>query len=352
MKPIILTVGLLFLWMQPTMAQSGSAQTTHKPGVERKLTELKKIVTLSPAQEQVLEAAYKIHRHRNDSIQTQATGQEQKASLKYQADEQLQQTLMATLTEEQQKQYFTAKYTSAVMSKTEARMQRLRESGQYTEQELAQKQQEIFDYLMAEKIVFLRGKYTVDKRKENTRQLKETQPASLRESNPFKKLEAVKKTVALSPAQEQALKATYDAYRQKNDSIGSHVTGQKQRTVLKEMADKQLHETLMSTLTEEQRIKYLTVIGAPEVKVKTKAKVQLLRESGQYTEQELTQKQQEIFDYLMAEKIIDLRDKYDTAKRKENIRKLKKAQPASLRESNSRQRLEISGKVNNGKVKW
>jgi hypothetical protein len=123
-------------------------------------------------------------------------------------------------------------------------------------------------------------------------------------------------------------------------------------TVLKYQADEQLHESFMAILTEEQQIEYHIVKGTPDVQAKAEARVQLLRESGEYTEEELSQKRQEIFDYLMAEKIVSLRDRFNIAKQRDNLQRLKKAQPASLRESDTRERMKASGKVNNGKVNW
>jgi hypothetical protein len=56
---------------------------------------------------------------------------------------------------------------------------------------------------------------------------------------------------------------------------------------------------------------------------KAEAKVDLLRQNGNYTEQELQQKRQEIFNYLIKEKVVYLRDKFNIAKQKDNIHKLK-----------------------------
>jgi len=167
-----------------------------------------------------------------------------------------------------------------------------------------------------------------------------------------RKLKKIKKIVTLSPEQEASLKTAYILYQQKGDSIVFNVTAPELSTDLKYQADKQLHETLMATLTEEQRIQYLTTMLTPSVKEKTEARLKLLRESGQYTEEELAQKQKEIFDYLMERNIVYQRDKYSISKRRDSIQKMKKAQPASLRESNTRENLKASGRMNNGKIKW
>lgn len=173
-----------------------------------------------------------------------------------------------------------------------------------------------------------------------------------RMSGAERKLIEIKKIVDLSPAQEKSLKAAYTLYQQKSDSILFNVADPAEAAVLKYRADKQLQETLIYTLTEQQRIQYLTITGTPDVMAKTEAKVETLRESGQYSEEELVQKGKEIFDYLMAEKIVYLRDKYNIAKQRDNIRRLRNSQPASLRESDTREKLKVLGRMNKGKVKW
>jgi len=173
-----------------------------------------------------------------------------------------------------------------------------------------------------------------------------------RMSGAERKLIEINKIVDLSPAQEKSLKAAYTLYQQKSDSILFNVADPAEAAVLKYRADKQLQETLIYTLTEQQRIQYLTITGTPDVMAKTEAKVETLRESGQYSEEELVQKGKEIFDYLMAEKIVYLRDKYNIAKQRDNIRRLRNSQPASLRESDTREKLKVLGRMNKGKVKW
>ena len=60
----------------------------------------------------------------------------------------------------------------------------------------------------------------------------------------------------------------------------------------------------------------------------------------------------EIYGYLMLEKVAYFRDKYDYAKQKNNISRLKKLQPASLKESNNKEKQKGMGKLISGKIKW
>jgi len=187
-KILLLMAGLSFSLFQPLMAQTDSATVHHKSDPDFKLMKLKKVVTLTPAQEQVMREASVVYQQQFDSLAQMDAGQA--AVLKYKADKQYQLVLMHTLTEQQQIQYFKALVTPEVAVKTERKMQILRESGNYSEQELAQKQKEIFAYFMAEKVVFLRDKYDVAKQKDNIDRLRQTQPKSVRESHALEKLKA------------------------------------------------------------------------------------------------------------------------------------------------------------------
>lgn len=166
------------------------------------------------------------------------------------------------------------------------------------------------------------------------------------------KLMEIKKIITLSPTQETMIREAYKVNHETSDSILYNVTDPIQAAILKYHADKALQAVLMNSLTESQRVRYLIVIGTPDVMAKTEAKVDLLRQTGNYSEQELQQKKQEIFDYLIKEKIVYLRDKYNIAKQKDNIHKLKNTEPVSLKESESIEKLKAKGKINKGKINW
>ena len=121
---------------------------------------------------------------------------------------------------------------------------------------------------------------------------------------------------------------------------------------MKYRANKVFHNTLMSTLHDNQRLRYIQVTSTPEVEAKTRYKLEVLKESGEYSDEELAQMHDEIFDYLMSEKVVYFRDKYHIQKQKENISRLKNVQPRSLKESNIREKMKGQGRLRNGKVKW
>lgn len=54
----------------------------------------------------------------------------------------------------------------------------------------------------------------------------------------------------------------------------------------------------------------------------------------------------------MREKLVYMRDKYDVAKQKDNIRRLKETQPKAMKESNIIEKMKVQGRLKNGKMKW
>lgn len=101
----------------------------------------------------------------------------------------------------------------------------------------------------------------------------------------------------------------------------------------------------MATFTESQRNKYIEVTSTPEVEAKTDYKLSLLKEANEYSDLELKLKRKAIFAYLMSEKIVYARDKYDIKKQKENISRLKNLIPKALLESNIREKQKGQGKI-------
>lgn len=154
----------------------------------------------------------------------------------------------------------------------------------------------------------------------------------------------------LSAEQETEIRKAYDAYNATVDSALYEVKDPVVASRMKYAANKRFSSTLMETLTEKQRNRYIRITSIPDVEAKTEYKVSLLRESGEYTESELETRKNEIFNYLMAEKIVYVRDKYDLRKQKDNIRRLKEVQPKSLKESEIREKQKAQGRVVNGKV--
>jgi len=54
----------------------------------------------------------------------------------------------------------------------------------------------------------------------------------------------------------------------------------------------------------------------------------------------------------MLEKYVYAKDKYDVAKQKENIRRLKRIEPSSIKESNTIEKIKAQGKLSKNKINW
>lgn len=166
------------------------------------------------------------------------------------------------------------------------------------------------------------------------------------------KTEEVSKYVPLNDTQKSAIQKAYEQFLTLSDSASYKVVNPEAAAQLRYDAGKAYHKALMSILTEAQKTQYIRLTSAPEVKAKTAYRVSLLREGGNYSEAELEDMSKEIYDYLMLEKIVYVKDKYDFATQKNNISRLKQVQPKSLKESLNIEKQKGLGKVRSGSVMW
>lgn len=167
-----------------------------------------------------------------------------------------------------------------------------------------------------------------------------------------RKIVEIDKIVKLTPKQKTVLTKGYKDYLAALDSSVYLVKDVVLAASIKYSASKAFHELFINTLKEPQLIKYVHVVFAPELEEKTTYNVSLLIESGEYSDSELGSLRKEIFKYLMLEKVVYFRDKYNVQKQKENISRLKNLQPKCLKESNIREKQKGQGRFKNGKVLW
>jgi len=166
------------------------------------------------------------------------------------------------------------------------------------------------------------------------------------------KIIEMKKIITINPAQEKEIRTICDNNFKINDSILYHIQDAVVASQMKYDALKKLNDGIMNVLSEAQKVKYIQVMSTPEVNAKAEAKIQILRETNEYSESDLNAKKSEIFNYLMLEKVVYARDKFDFLKQKDNIAKLKQIKPNSLKESETREKLKAQGKIQNGNINW
>lgn len=160
------------------------------------------------------------------------------------------------------------------------------------------------------------------------------------------------KSYALADSQKNQLKMAYLFYQKNMDSIASNYTTAKQASKSRLKLDKTWHTTLMNTLNDQQRLKYLTFKCIPNVLAKEAIKMELLRKSGIYSDHEMKLNEEKVYKYLMKEQMINLRDLYDVAKRRENITWLRRQRPAPVKVCDLLEELEAKGKLKDGKINW
>lgn len=166
------------------------------------------------------------------------------------------------------------------------------------------------------------------------------------------KIAEITEVVPLGMIQKATIKKAYIRCLDQIDSAKNNVKDKADLARIKYAAKKTFHEALIKTLTTAQITQYVKSEFAPEVQAKTDYRISLLKETSEYTEAELKIKEKEIYNYLMLEKIVYFRDKYDIAKQKNNISRLKQVQPTSLKESNNIEKQKGYGKFVLGKIKW
>ena len=163
-----------------------------------------------------------------------------------------------------------------------------------------------------------------------------------------KQVHRINKVVPLSESQKTRIKSLNVDYKSTTDSITRSISNSEDEYQKKYDAAKAYHENLMKTLTESQIASYVRTTCAPEIKAKTEYRISLLREGGDYTEDELSAMYSDIYNYLMLEKIVYFRYKYDFATQKNNISRLKAIQPNALKESQTIEKQKGLGKVRTG----
>lgn len=171
------------------------------------------------------------------------------------------------------------------------------------------------------------------------------------------KLQEIENAISLNPTQKRIIKhSLLNKHIQRSalsHGASKHEKDKKEMAFKKYAIDKKCHEELIQSLSERQIAEYCNIVFAPEVDAKTKYKLSLLtEEENNYTESEISSMYQEIYKYLMLEKIVYFTYKYDYTKQKNNISRLKVIQPTCLKASNNIEKQKGYGKFVSGRVRW
>ncbi|MBQ4450460.1 MAG: hypothetical protein II900_08535 [Prevotella sp.] len=241
----------------------------------------------------------------------------------YTLDKEYHQEIVKLLSDKQIGEYCKVMYTPEIQEQTNYYMMlfsKVEKGKPIINIEIAKSQ--LFDFLMKKKTISFKYKYDYSLLKKEEETLKREQPEILRfikGMNKKDRMAANKKT---------------DVFKQYE-------------------LDKENHEKLIKTMSDKQIADYCMLNFAPEVEAKTQYRISLLTEiDNDYTDVELEKIKKDIFNYLMLEKIVYYKYKYDYAAQKENIGRLKAIQPAALKSSINNEKQKSYGKVVAGVVNW
>jgi hypothetical protein len=171
------------------------------------------------------------------------------------------------------------------------------------------------------------------------------------EKLPFK-LAEINKMVTLNPSQQKKLENYHKHYEAIMDSALYKVQDKNEATFLIRKTKQKFDEYFFDLLSEKQKTEYIRTLSTPEVQEKAKAKVDILYKAKKYSNKELQDAYDEIFEYLMLEKIVYSTQKYNIEKQKENIAQLKKLEPQALRTANAFQKVKHQGKKYQDGFQW
>lgn len=162
----------------------------------------------------------------------------------------------------------------------------------------------------------------------------------------------IKKLVSLSAEQENKLLTKCIDYQLQLDSALYFERDPLIYVDMINIAEKQYTQFFYETLNNQQTMQYVNAKGNADVRRKTEDRMAMLRETEDYKESELLEIEEQVFNYLMLEKVVYMRDKHNVAKQKENIHRLKSIQPTYIKAAESHRKLKHDGRIQNGRVKW
>lgn len=167
-----------------------------------------------------------------------------------------------------------------------------------------------------------------------------------------RKINEINRIVQLTNEQDSIIRNAYSEYIITTDSALYFVKDIRESLKIKYLANKKFSEIFMSALSEKQMNDYITLNYTQEINDKTEYRISLLKEHKDYTEEELNKLRKEIFSYLMCEKIVYIKNKFNIFKQKRSIRKLKEIQPNSVKASTILEKIKLQGNIKNGTINF
>ena len=167
-----------------------------------------------------------------------------------------------------------------------------------------------------------------------------------------RKVNAIDRVIHLNEMQKGIIKRAYEKLLVVQDSAMNKVLDTERSFQIIYDAKHDFHNRFIGILTTAQLVAYVKSVYKPEVNAKASYYCSLLTDTGKYDELTIKEYKKKISEYLMLEKIVYVRDKYDYAKQKNNISRLKALQPTCLKEALNLEKQKGLNKLRNGKIAW
>ncbi|GAB6011359.1 hypothetical protein [Viscerimonas tarda] len=164
-------------------------------------------------------------------------------------------------------------------------------------------------------------------------------------------LNGIKRNTELRKDQETALKEIIRTYYRMED-IAKLETDQQHADSIKHEASRFMFEKLNKILVEGQWEVYLVNCSKSAATKATAQKMRVLKKHDQYTEEQLSRFDKEIYSFILNENILRLRHKFDEKKLQDGLREMKKLEPMSLRKASALEKLSDNAKAYRGTYQW
>jgi len=333
--------------------------------VDKEIIELKKVISITPIQEQQFRDIYQNYFNTNDSLKKKESNKILVKRLYHQNAKLCQDKVITVLNEQQQE-----KYISYISSSNAAGHKIVNLSKNITLTLQQQKQildlhfatsltkdsiyQTITDPTIIAELIKQNAKRFNDGVMQilTSQQKEKCKLVRYKSSSVDKKIEEIDKIVTLDTQQQKRIQYLYSVNAKLNDSIAKIKNNPDEVSRLKHQQLKRNHEGMMNSLSDDQKLKYVKSFATPGVMERTEAKITILRETNKYSEAQLENMKSEIFNFLIMAKLVYIRDKYDETKLRDNLHKLKPLIPSSMKEADKLLQIKAQGRIQNGSINW
>jgi hypothetical protein len=167
------------------------------------------------------------------------------------------------------------------------------------------------------------------------------------------KISQIGQIVTLDTIQQQKLINAYVTYSQSSDSItADQQNNKKEKERWLRKVNRHWQDTLMGTFSDYQRFNYLATITQPQVDSLVNADMNILKQCGLYSTDELQAVQNTLVDYHRQEQFILERDRYNIALKHENLIWLRTQRPKAYKMCEYIQELQRANVLKEGAISW